>query len=123
MNIITSLKTLPVISLLALGITLTPATSMAAKEYKREHHSEYRDHGKHFKARRHSHRHDSHSREHRRHGHHKHHRHHYVDHGHGHHHREIITVHGHRPHHYLGLHNLRFMIGLHTGNFDLVIRE
>ncbi len=132
MHITTSLKTLPLIALLALGTALGPTSAQADEKhrYQREHSGEYRDHGKRHKSERRAHRatrvHHGHSGSHhhsRRHAY----RHDYhAERHHGHRHREVVTVYDYRPRHhphFAGFDRLGFMIGLHTGNIDLVIRD
>lgn len=153
MNMKNSLKTLPVIAALAIGLALAPMTSMAKGDRHESHQSERYSHdgGKHHKKS-HKRRGDAHDRDSRghKHGHKmrhaKQHRHGYK---HGHKHGHKHRGHKHRGHRhdrvvfvdnydhyddrygfgrdyrdrYIDLDDLRFMVGIHTGNFDLIFRD
>ena len=125
MNITTSLKTLPLVTALTMTLALAPAVSMADKEHghhrddysEHQHHKNKKHHGK--LARTYSH----HERGYKKHHGHHHNRH-YDRHYHGHpRYEEVVVYDYYRPRHYIGLDNLRFMIGLHTGNIDLIFRD
>lgn len=119
MNITTSLKTLPLITALGMSLTLAPTVSMADRErgHGREHYAGYekhqpkKHHGK--LARKHGREHGwKHGRRHDRHAYYPRHE------------EVIVYDYRHQPHRrFAGFDNLRFMIGLHTGNVDLVIRD
>jgi len=156
-----SLKTLPIIAVLAVGFALTPTTSIAAND--RGHHNggyskhsaKHQDKG-HYRGNKHSyrgsgkhhnkghHRSNKHSYKHSANGHknsighhiNKHYnKHHYGRHNN--HYPRYDRHYGHRGHntthyvvndyghngHYHGLNHLRFMIGLHTDNFDITFRD
>ena len=140
-----TLKTLPIIGVLAMGLALAPATSMAGNGDRGHHKSGYskssgKHHDKgHYRSGKHAYR--KHDRGHKRNlGHHldrhystrygNRHDKHYRGHSHGHHydHRGHATTHyvvNEYPYrdHYIGLDHLRFMIGLHTDNFDITFRD
>jgi len=138
-------KTIPVIAALAASLALAPMTSMARDNDHREHGSYSHDRGsKHEGSKKYRHsreRADKHVRNsHKRHGHkyknkhgHRHHgnKHRGHKHRHGHnshsHEREAVYVmsdYGHRhPRRFIGLDDLGFMIGIHTGNFELIFRD
>lgn len=135
---------IPVIAALAASLALAPATSMARDKDHREYSGEVRDHAKrhsddgvrvgkyrehrgkgHKYTRGHGHHHE---KKHRKQGHHYGHRHGHDHHGHAHHRgyrdEKVYVIHGPSRHrHYHGNDSLRFMIGLHTGNFDLILRD
>ena len=152
MNLSRTLKTLPLIGVLAMGLALTPAISMADDDNRGRHKDRYsHDAGKsHKKAHKQGHR--AHKkewkREHRSYG--KHHGHKYTDkhkhgwkkrhgkhYGHKHSHRDTRHSHSHRGHrhehvvvrdyghhdHYLDFDDLRFVFGLHTDNVDIIFRD
>lgn len=152
MNLSRTLKTLPLIGVLAMGLALTPAISMADDDNRGRHKDRYsHDAGKsHKKAHKQDHR--AHKKEwkrdHRSYG--KHHGHKYADkhkhgwkkrhgkhYGHKHSHRDTRHSHSHRGHrhehvvvrdyghhdHYLGFDDLRFVFGLHTDNVDIIFRD
>ena len=156
MKIITSLKTLPLISVIALGLALSPTLTMAddgnrggqktqysndrGQSHNKTHNKGNRrgdaakNHSRRYVAnsfvqRRHdkqSHKHKAKNHYDRRYDDHGYHRH--GAHGHKH----VSTTHNHRhtvihdygyraP--YVDLDNMRFMLGLHTGNFDIILRD
>lgn len=149
MKIRQTLKNLPVIGVLALGLALSPNLVMADHGDRGKHKSQYsQDSGKtHKKTRkndkprkvhvydRHGHkkaRKNHHGRHFARHDSHKHNRHygHRGDYRHGHRHGHRAHNHSHyvtnhHDHHdrYVDFDNLRFMIGLHTDNLDIILRE
>ena len=153
MKSMTTLKTLPLISALALGLALSPTLSMAdddkrggqkthyshdrgqshnkthnkgayrgeiAKNHSRRYVANSFDQRRHEKQ---SHKHKTKNHYDRSNGYHRH-----GTHGHdhvytGHHHRHtVIHDYGYREP-YVGLDNMRFMLGLHTGNFDIILRD
>ena len=152
MNLSRILKTLPMIGVLAMGLALTPAISMAdddnrgrhkdryshdaGKSHKKAHKQDHRAHKKEWKR--------EHRRDHKKykHGHgHKHvnnHKHGWKKHyGHKHRHNGHRHSHSHRGHrhehvvvrdyghhdHYLYFDDLRFVFGLHTDNVDIIFRD
>ena len=146
MNIIHTMKNLPVIGLITIGLALSSNTAMADKadrdgrkgqmaqqfsheldkSYgKRHKHSKphkERRHGKNY--RKHSHKHHSRDHGHRHkghksHGHRDYHRHGYRGHSHS-----YSSLHhvGH-GHNYVDFDDLHFMIGLHTDRFDIILRD
>ena len=152
MKTLSTLKTLPLIGLLAMGLALAPAVTIAdddrgrgkgrvyqkhdgGKGHHREHRKSHRDgkghrdHGhykKHGRHKGHSHGSIKHAYNHSRHGHkhgHKHHGH--KHHGHKHH------GHGHRHADYVVVHDhyyddydpFRLMLGLHFDNIDIIYRD
>lgn len=147
MNIITTFKTLPVIGALVLGLALAPNVALAEKGDRGNHKGQYsQDTGKtHNKARKNNKQHKVHvndrhghknlrkghndkyysqhnSRKHNRHGSHAHrdnHRHGYGGHTHSHY---VVNHHDHHDR-YIDFDDLRFMIGLHTDNFDIILRD
>ena len=134
MKLLTTLKTLPLVSILALGLALAPTASMADKG-DRGQKDRYSQHGgKTFKADKRGHKDRGHGYGHTRKGHDKHsydrhgsHGRHQVGHAHGYghdrhsHNNYIVRDYGHQ--HYSGLGNLRFMLGLHTDNVDIIFRD
>lgn len=91
----------------------------AGKSHHYDRHSrgydKHHKHGKRWKGKHHGH--------HKAHAHNKHkHRGHGHRHGHGHEHTYVVNDYGHRPH-YVGFDDLRFMIGLHNPNLDIVFRN
>jgi hypothetical protein len=133
MKTLSTLKTLPLVGLLAMGLALVPAVSMADKNNhghgKDKTHQSY-DGGK-------SH-HGVHNRSHYVHRHHKHHKHgghkHVYVHGHNHHVRHVYRPghkhHGHRHTNYVVVHDhhddydpFRLMLGLHFDNIDIIYRD
>ena len=136
MKLSTTLKTLPLVGVLALGLALAPTTSMADKG-DRGHKDRYsHDGGKSFKGGKHDkrgHGYGHTKKGHDKHGHDRHSRH-QLGHAYGHDirgHRHGHSGHSHSTHvvhdyghqHYLGLGNLRFMLGLHTDNIDIIFRD
>jgi hypothetical protein len=141
MNIQSNLKILPVVAALAMGLALAPMSSMAGDK-DRGHGSYSHDAGSHSKSRsdkshkreRHADRHDKRSyrgdRHHsKKHGHkHRKSRHAHNHRGHkyrhqGHNPVYVVNNHGYYPERYIALDDLRFMVGIHTGNFDLIFRD
>ena len=143
MKLLTTLKTLPLVSILALGLALAPTASMADKG-DRGQKERYSQHGgKSFKGDKRGHKDRGHGYGHTKKGHDKHgydrhgsHGRHQVGHAHGHghdrhahhnsyaghsHNNYIVRDYGNQ--HYLGLGNLRFMLGLHTDNVDIIFRD
>ena len=150
MKSLTSLKTLPLISVLAIGLALSPTLSMADNGDRGRHKTQYSFDGgqSHSKGHKRSNTHSnkrhykSHGKSHEsKHGYRS--KHHYNK-GHGHHndhahykrdrhnhrydnHRGQHTTYIVNDHHYsdysYGLDPLRFMIGLHTNNFDIIFRD
>ncbi len=158
MNIISQLKTMSLISAIALGLILSPALSMADdgnRGHKKNQYSHDRGQahnkaknkaghriGSHNKQKHsyvvnpmghrghvkpsHKHRSDHHyDRARKNHNYHKHG-------GHGHNHNYVYSSHSHSHYvnhdhahrgEYVDLDNLRFMFGLHTGNFDIIFRD
>lgn len=139
MNIFTTLKTLPLLAVLTVGLILSPTLSMAGNgehgqhkakysqnagkshskshnkgNYRSNKHS-YKTHGKRYKGN-HSHRSERH---HRKHDYYK--RGHY-DHR-GHRHTNYIVKDHYYPEHFIGLDHLRFMIGLHTDILDITLHD
>jgi len=146
MKRLTTLKTLPLAGVVALGLALMPAVSMADKGDRdnKGHYSQKS--GKSYKADKRSHNDRGNRYGHTKKGHDKHAynrggRHHYGNayghdkrgHGHGHGHAHSVghpvhnhtttVVHDYGHQHYLGLGNLRFMLGLHTDNVDIIFRD
>ena len=149
---LTSLKTLPLIGVLAIGLVLSPTLSMADNGDRGRHKTQYSHDGgqSHSKGHKRSNTHSnkahykSHGKSHKgNYGHSS--KHHYTK-GHGHHNNHGHYKRGfknlrhdhqnsHRAHHttyvvndhhysdYYGLDPLRFMIGLHTNNFDIIFRD
>ena len=152
MNIIPSLKTLPLISAIAFGLALSPTLSMAADGNRGDHKMKYshdrgqshkNGHGRHKtgKSQRNSpvahavnkhrqekqgHKHRSNNHYDRAYGNHMYHKH--GNHGHNHaysdhnHTNYVYHDYGYRGQ-YVDLDNMRFMLGLHTGNFDIIFRD
>jgi len=141
MKILATLKTLPLIGLLAMGLALGPTVSMADDDdrgrgkdrvyqkydggkshYRDGHRSHRRDHG-HYK-RGHSHKKGGHKHvynSHRKHGH-KHHGYGHHTHGHKHHgHRHVDTVIVHDRHY--DYDPFRLLLGLHFDNIDIIYRD
>ena len=152
MNLSRTLKTLPLVGALAMGLAITPAISMADDDNRGRHKDRYsHDAGKsHKKAHKQDHR--AHKREWKRdhkgdhRSYRKHHGHKHVDdhrHGwkkrHGKHYGHKHGYHGHRHHghrhehvvvrdyghhdHYLDFDDIRFIFGLHTDNVDIIFRD
>lgn len=143
MKKLSTLKTLPLIGLLAMGLAL-PAVSLAdendhrgrdrvhkkhdgGKGHQREHHKVHRsdrghrNQGRHYNK---GHKHGGHKQVHNRHynrdhkhygKHHRGHKHH----GHGHKHVDHVVVHD----HYDDYDRLRLMLGLHFDNIDIIYRD
>lgn len=153
MNIKSTLKTLPIIGVIALGLAITPAYAIAdnnGRSHARDHdsHKTFKKSNKSHKKtdrgeRRHnvhaydayghknmrkSHR-NKHYRGHDIHKHKKHNRHqhgnrHWHKHGHTGHTHSYYVVNDYDQHgHYDGFDRLRFMIGLHTDNVDIIFRD
>lgn len=140
MNMKTHLKALPVMAALTIGLAFAPTASMADDDDRGRGHSYSHDGGKHDKGKLRAKRYergDKHRYDKKHRKHHKH-RGHYYGHRHGHKHKHYRhDHHGHRPayvvnnyghdHYYrdrfIDLSDLRFMIGVHTGNFDLIFRD
>ena len=158
MNLSKTLKTLPLIGALAMGLALTPAISNAdddkrgrdkdryshdaGKSHKKAHKQAHRAHKKEWKRehvrdhrrdhrdyrKKHGHKHVN-SHKHgwkKRHGKHYGHRHTHHGHRHGHrgHRHEHVVVRDYDYHdHYVDFDDLRFMIGLHTDNVDIIFRD
>ena len=156
MNIITTLKTLPVVAAVAIGLVLSPAVSMADKADSGHQKSQYsheggKSHGKAHKKGNYRSDKARHKKQHKvtrsydkrgnkhvskkhygkpygfrkghaynRHGHRDNHRHGHRGHSHTHY---VVNDDYDYYDHYLDLDNLRFMIGLHTNNFDIILRE
>lgn len=146
MKIRSTLKTLPLIGLLAMGLTLTPAMSIADDDDRgrgRDHvykkhdggKGHYRDHSRSHRRdlghKKHGHSHKGHKHRghkhaynsHRKHGH-KHHGYKHHDHGHrhvdhGHRHVDTVVVH---DHHY-DYDPFRLLLGLHFDNIDIIYRD
>ena len=147
MNIRYSMKNLPVVGLLALALVISSNPAMAVKADRDGHkgyiaqqfshqaakshnnrgkytkrHKEHRydrnDHRKGHKDR--SHKYSSHNghkhKSRQNHAHRDNHRHGYRGHSHGH---NVVNYHD----HYVGFDDLRFMIGLHTDRFDIILRD
>jgi len=147
MKTLSTLKALPLIGLLAMGLTLAPAASMADDDdrgrgkdrvyqkhdsgkghYRDGHRSHRRDHG-HYKrgySHKKGHKHGGHKHvynSHRKHGH-KHHGYSHHSHGHkhrhhGHRHVDTVVVH---DHHY-DYDPFRLLLGLHFDNIDIIYRD
>ena len=148
MNIRYSMKNLPVVGLLALGLVLSSNPAMADKadrdghkgyiaqqfshqaakshnnrgkytKQHKEHRYDRNDHRKGHKDRSHKYysSHNSHKhKSHRNHAHRDYHRHGYRGHSHSH---NVVNYHD----HYVGFDDLRFMVGLHTDRFDIILRD
>ena len=128
MKTLSTLKTLPLVGLLALGLALPPAVSMA-DDYGRGHgedkHQKH-DGGKSHHASRHD---DGHHMDHKGGGH----KNVYVvgyDHYRRYPHKYVYKHHGHRPADYVVVHDhyddydpLRLMLGLHFDNIDIIYRD
>ena len=137
MNIRSTIKTLPIIAALAIALAMSPNTAMADKGDRNAHKGQYSKQYSHDAGR-------SHNRTrkdtrlhkgyaHHGHGHkkvrkshpdmyyggHKHKGHHHRRHSHDHY---VVHEHGYRDH-YVDFDNLRFMIGLHTDQFDIIFRD
>ena len=151
MNIIHTLKSLPVIGLITLGLVLSSNTAMADKaghdgtkgqiaqqfsheldkSYGRKHKHAKRHKEQRYDRGRYSYGHSKHSHKHhgRHHGHkHKSHRAHghgdYHQHGYrGHSHSHSTHNHAGHRHHYVDFDDLHFMVGLHTDRFDIILRD
>lgn len=147
MNIRSTIKTLPLIGVLALGLVLSPMTAMADQSDRGSHKGQYshdnsKKHNKaHKNARPHKvheydrrgHKHagnkhyDKRYSRHNKHSNNKHFRHSHRDkhrHGSRRHSHSYYVVNDHRHHdHYIDFDDLRFMIGLHTDNFDIIFRD
>ena len=142
MKKLTTLKTLPLIGLLAIGMSL-PAVSMAdddkrgrghdrvykkhdgGKGHQREHrriHRDskgHRDHGRHYSK---GHKHGGHKHVYNKYYNHGHKHYGHKHHGHGHKHVDHVVVHN----HYDDWHDydrLRLMLGLHFDNIDIIYRD
>ena len=150
MNVITPLKNLSLISAIALGLALSPTISMADKADRGHNKPQYshdrgqsrnKGHGRHESRKSQRNSYVTRSLENRRHGKRQHqsninygkihgnnayHAHGNRGHNHGHsshnHTNYVVQDYGHQDH-YIGLDNLRFMFGLHTGNFDIIFRD
>ena len=146
MNNKTILKNLPLLTLFAASLVLSPAIAVAGQG-DRSHsraqysHDDHRSHGKgHNRSGKHSNKHNyrSHGKSHKGnnwhrstnrydngHGHHKGRA--YYKRGHDNHRHDHRTTYVVNDHHYndrlYGLDHLRFMIGLHTDNFDITFRD
>ena len=127
----TALKNLPLISLLAAGLFLSPAMAMADKgdrgNFKR--HDSHENRHSQSNSQKHSNKHHNKHSYNKGYGHHNnqvhykrdHHKHRYDKHR-SHHTTYIVNDHHYSDYSY-GLDPLRFMIGLHTNNFDIVFRD
>jgi hypothetical protein len=147
MNIISKLKTLPIVGALAIGLALSPALSMADNGNHGSHKKQYsqntgKSHDKHYRADKHKeprkivHSYDKrgHKKASRSHygkpyGHDKGHVHYKRDkHRHNHNHRGhshthyVVNDYGYRDH-FIDFDDLRFMIGLNTNNVDIIVRD
>ena len=143
MKTLKTLKTLPLIGLLATGLALAPMASIADDDhrgrgkdrvyqkydggkghYRDGHRSHRRDHGIVNRAHSHKHKHRGHKHvynTHRKHGH-THHGYAHHRHGHKHHgHRHVDTVIVHD--HYYDYDPFRLMLGLHFDNIDIIYRD
>jgi hypothetical protein len=133
MKTLSTLKTLPLVGLLAMGLALAPAASMAdKKDHGHGGDKVYQKHdsGKSHQGNRHkSHRDVGHSNKHRDGGHkqvyvrgYNHYDRHIHKHGHKHHghrHADYVVVHD----HYYDYDPLRLMLGLHFDNIDIIYRD
>ena len=146
---LTSLKTLPLISVLAIGLVLSPTLSMADNGDRGRHKTQYSDSGQsHSKGHKRSNKHSnkahykSHGKSHKENYRHSS-KHHYTkgrghhnahanykrgfnnhhDHHRGDHHTSYVVNDHHYSDYSYGLDPLRFMIGLHTNNFDIIFRD
>lgn len=150
MNVITPLKNLSLISTIALGLALSPTISMADNADRGHNKTQYshdrgqsrnKGHDRHesrksqrnsyvarsLESRRHGKRqHQSNIHYGRIHGNNAYHTHGNHGHNHGHsshnHTNYVVRDYAHQDN-YIGLDNLRFMFGLHTGNFDIIFRD
>ena len=141
MNNKTRLKNLPLLTLFAASLVLSPAIAMADQGDRGHSKSKYsqderRSHGKsHNRSDKHSNKHNyrSHGKSHK--GHNKQNSTRSYDRGYGHHnkhahykrrndhHTTYVVNDHHYSDHLYGLDHLRFMIGLHTNNFDIILRD
>ena len=138
MNLISTLKTLPLIGILAIGLALSPMTAVADKgdrSYSKSHKSHNgalrgSHHKKHVlhNSSRYGHKYKDHNRRYNKHHNKPVYRNHYAR-GHGHHPRHYYPR-NHYNNYYAydrGDHNVfdnvEFMFGLHTGNFDIIFRD
>ena len=151
MNIRSTIKTLPVLAILALGLSLSSNVAMADKGDRNGHkgkiaqqsshvagksHNDTGKYTKRYKERRYDrndnrkgHKERSHKyygshygnkhKSHNNHAHRDKHQHGYRRHSHSH---NVVNHHGHRDH-YIGFDDLRFMVGLHTDRFDIILRD
>ena len=143
MNNKTILKSLPLLTIFTASLVLSPAIAIAAHgdhSYSKEKysHDDRRSHSKSHnrsnkRGNKHNYRsngkgHNRHSSTHhddKRHGHHNDHaryKHRHDDHRHDHHTTYVVNDHYYNDRLY-GLYHLRFMIGLHTNNFDITFRD
>ncbi|MGB5397645.1 MAG: hypothetical protein WBN96_10895 [Gammaproteobacteria bacterium] len=138
MKLLTTLKTLPLAGVVALGLALVPAVSMADKGDRGDKGHYSQQGGKSFKADKRSHNDRGNHYGHTKKGHDKYaynrggrHQYGHDRRGHGHvhsyghpvHNHTTTVVHDYGHQHYLGLGNLRFMLGLHTDNVDIIFRD
>lgn len=148
MNIRSTIKSLPVIGILALGLALSSNAAMAdkgdrdghkgnitqqfshqadkshnntgkyTKRYKErrynrnDHRKGHKDRSRKYYSSHNGHKHKSHNN----HAHRDNHRHGYRGHSHSH---NVVNHHD----HYVGFDDLRFMVGLHTDRFDIILRD
>ena len=136
MKQLSTLKTLPLAAVMAMGLSLTPAITLADdgdRGRHKEHHGQQKEKPRHYN---HGHQHRDYDRHESR-NHPKWKRHelkHVIKHDirnrdhHEHYHRQprdqryiIVPDYGHQ--HYLGLNDLRFIFGLHTDNVDIIFRD
>jgi len=151
MNIIKNLKTLPLLGTLALSILITPGLSAASDKDRGRHNNQYSQYERHTnnhgQQRQHRRHHNDHRQQHAHRGREHHgHNHHYRapvarvfnhssqrrhghahgnrhTHRHGHNAHHTHTSRAYHPRHWLNMNNLRLMLGVHTDNFDLILRD
>jgi Ni/Co efflux regulator RcnB len=143
MNLISTLKTLPLIGVLAMGLALSPITAIADKGERSHSSKGHKSYNSTFRSSHHNDRHSKHQKRHdghkyrhndRKYAHHnkRHNKHVYNNHhvrGHGYQPRRYYTHNNYYAYDrgYYDRHdvfdNIEFMFGLHTGNFDIIFRD